>query len=72
LCSLSPARSGYGSCSHPNGLGRDREESYRDRLAFGREPSHSERNAAIFLIGSHGSVAFCRALYNANEFVYVP
>ena len=42
------------------------------RLAFGREPSPSERNAAVALIGSHGSAAFCRALYNANEFVYVP
>ena len=42
------------------------------RLAFGREPSPSERNAAISLISSHGSSAFCRALYNANEFVYVP
>ena len=42
------------------------------RLAFGRAPSSSESNAAVALIGSHGSVAFCRALYNANEFVYVP
>jgi hypothetical protein len=56
----------------PCGLGRDREESYRDRLAFGREPSRSERNGAISLIGSHASAAFCRALYNANGFVYVP
>ena len=24
------------------------------------------------LITSHGTAAFCRALYNANEFVYVP
>jgi hypothetical protein len=42
------------------------------RLAFGREPLPSERNAAVALIESHGSAAFCRALYNANEFVYVP
>ena len=42
------------------------------RLAFGRAPSSSERNAAVALIGSHGCAAFCRALYNANEFVYVP
>ena len=39
-------------------------------LADRRRPS--ERNAAVALIGSHGSAAFCRALYNANEFVYVP
>jgi hypothetical protein len=42
------------------------------RLAFGREPSPSELKAAVSLIVSHGSAAFCRALYNANEFVYVP
>jgi hypothetical protein len=42
------------------------------RLAFGRSPSPSESDAAIALIGSHGTPAFCRALYNANEFVYVP
>jgi hypothetical protein len=42
------------------------------RLAFGRAPSTPEQAAAVMLINSHGAVAFCRALYNANEFVYVP
>jgi mono/diheme cytochrome c family protein len=42
------------------------------RLAFGREPSPFERNAAVALISSVGTAAFCRALYNANEFVYFP
>ena len=42
------------------------------QLAFGRGPSATERNAAVALIASHGSAAFCRALYNANEFVYIP
>jgi hypothetical protein len=42
------------------------------RLAFGRGPSPTERNAAVALIRSHGPATFCRALYNANEFVYVP
>jgi hypothetical protein len=42
------------------------------RLAFGRPPTSDERNAAARLIASHGTTAFCRALYNANEFVYVP
>jgi hypothetical protein len=41
-------------------------------LAFGRAPSSLERDAAIALITTHGTAAFCRALYNANEFVYVP
>jgi hypothetical protein len=42
------------------------------RLAFGRAPSPVESKAAVALIGSHGNAAFCRALYNANEFIYVP
>jgi hypothetical protein len=42
------------------------------RMAFGRTPSAAERAAAVALIRSHGPAAFCRALYNGNEFVYVP
>ncbi len=41
------------------------------RLAFGRIPKPEERAAAIHLIEQHGLVIFCRALFNANEFVYV-
>jgi hypothetical protein len=42
------------------------------RLAFGRSPTQPELTAAVTLIHSHGAAAFCRALYNANEFIYVP
>jgi hypothetical protein len=42
------------------------------RLVFGRAPSPTELGAAATLIETHGAAAFCRALYNANEFVYVP
>jgi mono/diheme cytochrome c family protein len=42
------------------------------RLAFGRDPSEHELAAAVSLIKSHGAAALCRALYNANEFIYVP
>jgi uncharacterized protein DUF1553 len=41
------------------------------RLAFGREPNASELAAAITLIRDHGTPAFCRAMYNANELVWV-
>jgi hypothetical protein len=41
------------------------------RLAFGREPSVQESAAAVRLIREHGPAAFCRALLNANEFLYV-
>ena len=49
-----------------------RQAEHGFRLAFGRAPTDAERKAAASLIQSHGCAAFCRALYNANEFVYVP
>jgi hypothetical protein len=41
------------------------------RLAFGREPGAEELAAAVRLVHEHGLTAFCRALLNANEFLYV-
>ncbi len=41
-------------------------------LAFSRPPTIVEREAAAALIRSRGTASLCRALYNANEFVYVP
>jgi hypothetical protein len=41
------------------------------RLAFGRAPTPQEQAAAVDLIGKHGLAIFCRAIFNANEFLYV-
>ena len=41
------------------------------RLAFCRPPGHDESEAAVELIRSEGLTVFCRALLNANEFLYV-
>jgi hypothetical protein len=41
-------------------------------LAFGREPDLEEQQAAAALIAKHGLPAFCRALLNANELIYLP
>jgi hypothetical protein len=41
------------------------------RLALGRRPSAQEEAGARELIRTHGVAEFCRALLNANEFVYV-
>jgi len=41
------------------------------RLAFGRAPRSQEVAQAVALIGRHGLDVFCRALLNANEFLYV-
>ena len=40
-------------------------------LSFGREPAADETAAALKLIGQHGLKVFCRALFNANEFINV-
>jgi hypothetical protein len=40
-------------------------------LAFQREPDAAEAAAAAKLIEAHGLAAFCRALFNVNEFLYV-
>ena len=40
-------------------------------LAFARPVNDAERAASVNLIRQHGLSALCRALFNANEFVYV-
>lgn len=41
------------------------------QLAFGREADSEELAASQRLITQHGLAAFCRAVLNANEFLYV-
>jgi len=40
-------------------------------LAFAREPDQVELAASVKLIREHGLPAFCRALFNANEFINI-
>jgi hypothetical protein len=41
------------------------------QLAFQRNPTTKEHQAATQLITMHGTEAFCRALLNANELLYL-
>jgi hypothetical protein len=41
-------------------------------LTFGRSPEPVEREEAIKLIEAHGLSAFCRVLFNTNEFMFLP
>ncbi len=41
-------------------------------LALNRQPSDAEQQAATQLVQEHGLTAFCRALFNANEFLFLP
>ena len=41
------------------------------RRAFGRKPSSEESRAAVQLVQTHGLRALCRALLNANEFLFL-
>jgi hypothetical protein len=40
-------------------------------LACGRTPSETQERGAIELIAAHGLPAFCRALLNSNQLLYV-
>jgi hypothetical protein len=40
-------------------------------LAYGREPDPAEQAAAVTLVEQHGLRAFCRAVFNSSELVYV-
>jgi len=41
-------------------------------LCFGRTPDAAELRAALQLVEQHGLPALCRALLNANEFLFIP
>jgi hypothetical protein len=41
------------------------------QLAFSRSPAEKETVAARSLIKDHGLPAFCRAVLNANELIYI-
>jgi hypothetical protein len=41
-------------------------------LAFGRPPDEFEERAAKPLVSQHGLTSLCRALFNANEFLFIP
>ena len=41
-------------------------------LAFNREPNYEERDGGAAVITEHGLAALCRAVLNANEFVFAP
>jgi hypothetical protein len=49
----------------------DRQIKLGFTLAFGREPTAAELSAATALVGKYGMRAFCRALLNSNEMIYV-
>lgn len=42
------------------------------QLCFGRAPDQSERADALAFLEAEGLVSFARALFNANEFVFIP
>ena len=41
------------------------------QLLYGREPDRFERKESATMIGDQGLEAFCRALYNTSEFLFV-
>lgn len=42
------------------------------RLALGRDPIPEELNEAAPVLAEHGTTVLCRALFNSNEFLFLP
>jgi mono/diheme cytochrome c family protein len=42
------------------------------RIALGREADPAETQDATGVVREHGAAAFCRALFNSNEFLFLP
>jgi hypothetical protein len=51
---------------------RERQIELAFGLCFGRDPDADELAGSIALAQDHGLVAVCRALLNANEFLFIP
>lgn len=49
----------------------DREVALAFQLMYGREPDRYERKASAEVIRDQGLEAFCRALYNTSEFLFI-
>jgi hypothetical protein len=56
-----------------NEAGENRPEQVRRgfALAFGRAPDDEESRASEAFVVDYGLVMFCRALFSANEFLYL-
>ncbi len=54
------------------GDGRRARISLAWQLAVGRSPSETELSASLQAVRAHGLASLCRALYNSNEFLFLP
>jgi hypothetical protein len=54
------------------GAKTDAQVAQAFQLAFGRAPDAEEAKSAAALAEQHGLAALCRALFNANEFLFIP
>jgi len=57
---------------HESGADSRAQVARACQLALGREPTREELADASGLVAKHTLEAFCRALFNANEFLFLP
>jgi len=57
---------------HESGADSRAQVARACKLALGREPTREELADASGLVAEHTLEAFCRALFNANEFLFLP
>ncbi|MCH2179266.1 MAG: DUF1553 domain-containing protein [Mariniblastus sp.] len=60
-----------GRLERESGASVERQVRHAFELAFLRRPTEEELEDSIDLINNHGLAAFCRALLNANEFLFL-
>jgi hypothetical protein len=59
-------------CEHEGNRATGSQVRRAFESAFGRAPDEIESRAAATLVNKHGLTALCRALFNANEFLFIP
>jgi hypothetical protein len=59
-------------CEHQGNTATASQVRRAFELAFGRTPDEFEGRAAETLVNKYGLTALCRALFNANEFLFMP
>ena len=50
---------------------RQKRVAYAFELAFGRPASRQDIELGLGFVSKNGLAAFCRVLFNANEFLYL-
>ena len=66
---MSDSFAAFAEKSHPGDTAK--QVGVIHRRAYGRELRAEETDRATAFVGRHGLAAYCRAIFNSNEFLYI-